>query len=375
MFRDSRPFGQVLTDTASEFPAPRTVAGAIRTWLLTAQGVDLSVLRRLETREKTTRAALEQICPKGAPAHWVLDARLGGPVAYGLSGRQSYFPAPGTLATAQEKKANLKENLLALQPLDAAPEGWKEPKAAPVFRPLWIAKAESWEPLESDWFVDASSMRRFLMGKPINRIGMRRQQDLFHGEPRLGIHINSDRGTTVEGDLYASVFLRPVPGHGFAVMITAELSGLAEKIGVLLERCPRIRLGGEGKFARLSLLDEDTSLIPAPPSEWPPRNSRGFFTCLATPGLFQNGGCFPEEFSKRYALAGATVNTPRTVSGWDVGHNRPLPYRSAAPAGSVYFWQLKEGAQWGEDPHGTCISDNEDDNQAGWGLCLRGDWQ
>ena len=75
MFRDSRPFGQVLTDTVSEFPAPRTTAGALRTWLLHMHGVNLGALRGA-ARRKTTRSVLEEICPSEHPGHWVLGANL-----------------------------------------------------------------------------------------------------------------------------------------------------------------------------------------------------------------------------------------------------------------------------------------------------------
>lgn len=375
MFRDSRPFGQVQTDTASEFPAPRTLAGAMRTWLLTTLGADLSQLRTAGSREKTTREILEtRCCPPSHPAHWVLDARFIGPLAYNIEGEFPYFSMPRNLAIAQDKKYNKDESLLALRPMETTPPGWNPSTEMKHLRPLWTRCAQPWDLLEDDWFVDESNYRQYLKGNAFNSHGMKQYQELFIGEPRLGIGINSDKGVTREGDLYASVFMRPVEGYGFALSITAEVDGLAGKLGEVLSMRSWIRLGGEGKFAEIQLLRDRDSLLPAAPSSWPPPSGK-FFTCLATPGLFDKGGWMPKQFSERYVLAGATVNTPRTVSGWDVGHNRPLPYRSAAPAGSVYFWQLKESAQWGEDPHGTCISDNEDDNQAGWGLCLRGDWQ
>lgn len=375
MFRDSRPFGQVLTDTASEFPAPRTMAGALRTWLLTMLGVDLSQLRIPGQREKTTREFLEtRCCPPEHPAHWVLDARFIGPVAYNISGEYPYFPVPRNLAIAQNNKNDLQETLLALQPMDSMPTGWNPLKEMQHVRPLWVSHAQPWDLLEDDWFVDESNFRQYLKGTAFNRYGMKRQQALFCGEPRFGISINSDKSVTREGDLYASVFMRPAPGYGFALSITAKVTGLAEKMREILDVRSWCRLGGEAKFAEIQLLRDRASLLPTAPTDWPPPSGK-FFTCLATPGLFDKGSWMPKRFSERYTLVGATVNTPRTVSGWDVGHNQPLPYRSAAPAGSVYFWQLKEGTQWGEDPHGMCISDNEDDNQAGWGLCLRGDWQ
>lgn len=374
MFRDSRPFGQVPTDTGSEFPAPRTVAGAIRTWLLSMQDVDLSRLRRA-ARVKTTRGALESICPPGHSGHWVLDAQLAGPLLCHADGPTAYFPVPRTLAIVRDKKSDRSEDLLMLHPMESAPSGWTAPLGAPSsVRPLWVASEKNWDLLDPDWFVDASAMENYLAGISPNRIGMQRQEQCLTGEARMGIGINSDTNTTNEGDLYASVFMRPMEFFGFVMQIQASGTEWLEKIKEALTMRSWVRLGGEGKFARIELLDEGFRVLPAPPCTWPPESGR-FLTCLATPALFEKGGWIPRKFSKRFTLVGATANVPRTVSGWDVGHNRPLPYRSAAPAGSVYFWELKKGEEPGDDPHGQCISDEEDDNQAGWGLCLRGDWQ
>ncbi len=377
MFRESRPFGQVITGTNSEFPSPRTVAGALRTWLLSEQGVDLRKLRNAK-RSPTTRELIEAICPPDHRARWVLDAKFKGPLLYDSKHKVTFFPAPRSIVVPEVDRQRLRSPLPIMSPLKSQPPGYTNPDDAPEgFRPAWYTTSDDWEQLAPGWFANKYSMREIMKGHQCRRMNMKHAQTTLLNEPRIGIGIDSDSSTTIEGDLYSSGFLRTAQDHlCFRVDICCnEESRLEEKINSVIETQPWLRLGGEGKFTRVEILHREnfSHPFPNPDTTWDNSLER-FCTYIVTPALFKNGQWIPQELSKRFKLVSAVIDTPKAYSGWDIAHNRPKPTRYAVLGGAVYFWETREGQEMGADPHGTCISDKDEDCQEGWGLCLRGDW-
>jgi len=95
---------------------------------------------------------------------------------------------------------------------------------------------------------------------------------------------------------------------------------------------------------------------------------------LATPGHFENGwrpARLSETLGVDVKLISALCRRREAVSGWDLLLRRPKPVRWLAPAGSVYFLEVSQGA-------GTALADNwlapvSDDAQSrldGFGLAL-----
>lgn len=112
---------------------------------------------------------------------------------------------------------------------------------------------------------------------------------------------------------------------------------------------------------------------------------------LATPAIFRQGWR-PDiesgplrEFG--LTLVGATIGRWKAISGWSLakindqgkldpyGRPGPKPIRRMVPAGSVYFFETKQGAaealahKWLES-----VSDDEQERRDGFGLALWGTW-
>lgn len=95
---------------------------------------------------------------------------------------------------------------------------------------------------------------------------------------------------------------------------------------------------------------------------------------LLTPSLFANGAC-PKHINGQPVLA-CVVPRPEVISGWDYALNKPKPSRRAAPAGSVYWVQLPDGETesrvWAKRTFLSCISNDQQDQRDGFGLCVVG---
>jgi CRISPR-associated protein Cmr3 len=102
---------------------------------------------------------------------------------------------------------------------------------------------------------------------------------------------------------------------------------------------------------------------------------------LATPASF-TGGHLPGGYLQGLGAAARAVAVPRyqTISGWDYARPRggePKPTRRLAPAGSVYFLDLKGVGDISKFMDGVWLQAVSDDEQArrdGFGLALLGTW-
>ena len=363
MFRDTRPFGQTSSGSRSEFPTPRTVVGAVRTWLLHAAGVHV---RDLPRGVPTTKQALRALCHAKGDGEWVVEAEFKGPFL--IRDGTTFLAAPVHLV-------DLGEDTGKLMPLSTPPPGWRPPPGAPdpkAFRPLWLKNRQEWKPLEGGFIAAASLAERVLpAGTTLRRHEWEEVSRFWQLEPRLGIGLDPERHAADDGFLYTSSFLRLESRVGMRVDVAADAPDLEARLRAAIQKQPWVRLGGEGRAASVKLIE-----VPARSTagSWPPPHNR-FLTYLLTPGLFPGGGWFPRGLAARFTLVSAATGPYLAVPGWDMAAHRPLPTRYAVRAGAVYFWEGDDESFRGTpDPNGTSLCDDEDDRQAGWGVCQRGDW-
>ena len=156
-------------------------------------------------------------------------------------------------------------------------------------------------------------------------------------ERRVGIGLK-DTKTTEEHMLYTVEFLRVS-----AVSVwTEDLRFLPEK-GLL-------KLGGEGRFANYRI--EDCNPFKIFERSWErikDEISTEFKLYVATPLLIKNSGKYTWNVKNELESAGIKVKRlvplvgkPVKVSGWDLANNKPKGVRYAVPAGSVYFVEAEE---------------------------------
>lgn len=150
------------------------------------------------------------------------------------------------------------------------------------------------------------------------------------------------------------------------------------------------RLGGEGRFACLTIEDMNP---PVPPEIEQAKRAAilsascldGILLYLATPTLFDDGWRPPFGPDEGVKLSAAAVGRPIAFGGWDLKKRSPKPIRSAVPAGSVYYYRIEDASkarQFIEDYHfnqsvsaSSRISAVRDvESRLGYGMALFGAW-
>jgi len=371
IFRDGKPFNQGLPARSVDWPQPSAIIGAIRTRLGRNAGYDAAAVQRL--------LRIEHIGP-------FLAAR----------NREGYtlaFPAPADVVVFEAQKDRLGHRQLELCPLRPArlnadegmdlprePQGLhpvlggreEKPAAGP---PFWTAAATL------DWLKEPDASSRFHAVEDLGFSSLPRQR-------RIHLEIESARQAARKGALFSTEGLEfPERVRHF------------EEDGERWEEpepriCSRIRyedaddwpglealapVGGERRLASWS---EGGIEWPDAP-DWLAGKALVRLQ-LITPGYFGGGwipnwlfgGHPPGIEDLELSLIAAAI--PRAVahSGWDFtkkgGHSQKAT-RFLAPAGSVYFCEVRLG-----DPRRLWMRSICDDDQAGrdgFGLVLCGVWQ
>jgi CRISPR-associated protein Cmr3 len=229
-----------------------------------------------------------------------------------------------------------------------------------------ISEAKGWLP-ESEW-------ANYLQGQPPSQVVL--TEDLFAFEPRFGIAIDADKGTTEEAMLYQARFVR----------LTKETALWAEVDGVSLNEGGFLRFGGEGRAAVYEALSQQESLRPLSQFNFA-SNSNCFKVVLVTPAWFSGGwqpkdGDWSKVFGASVHLVSAAVPRPLLLGGFDVAKGVPKPMRAFVPAGAVYFFEADEPVQFPDDFAFTETPDEvsrQNDNANAWaqiglGAVLIGVW-
>lgn len=359
MFRESRWFGTSAGDSTSIFPAPRTVAGAIRTYMMDGCGVDYAALRRAASAARQTSSVpeylqtLEQELRKTCGAHWPVDAQIIGPFLADSGVR--YYPAPKTFV--RQGGLGVADAVCALRPvcLSTSSGGarWH----------LAVSRPGAWETLPDTWISEGDLQAYLDGGEAVpfpDVLESGAESVLLLGEPRVGVGLNATSATAEMGLLYTSTFARLCHPWHLEVDILLVEEG-ADALREAVTTRPWLRLGGDAKAARVQIAQK----AHVPPSG--PQGRRPLLY-LATPALFTAG----DWWGGAGQPVAAATGRPLPVSGWDLAANRPMRSRYAAPGGSVYFFDTDVGLP--SEHHNACISNDPDDCASGWGYCLRGAW-
>ncbi len=347
-FRDGRPF-DAATRVAGGLPLPRTLAGALRTYLLSRAGFDLGALARAR-RSRPDEPVREVLLRLGAPpatvelsfrGPWLALPQADGTVA-------PVLPAPATLAVERNNRDRERDRYYRADPLRGKLPGWPADGGR---LPLWRRDGPDAKP--ADGFLTPAGVAAFLAGGVPAPEDCRRAEDLYAFDQRTGIAIDPGTLTAAEGNIYGIRLLALRPG----VCLYAEVLGAGADRLPFTDPLP---LGGEGRHVRVQ---------PVAAHTWPqvePNEGRAAWL-LASPALLAGPGAVP-EVPPPARLVAAASGTPLAVSGWDVARGGPHPTRFAVPAGSVYF---VEGSF---SPPRQSLSADAEDAAQGWGFTLRGTW-
>jgi CRISPR-associated protein Cmr3 len=155
-------------------------------------------------------------------------------------------------------------------------------------------------------------------------------------EPKIGIGINKETGSTEEGKLYR-VDMRRL--ENISLIIEFEDFDLPER-GLM-------KLGGEGKAISYKQFE---------PVDFSIDNfnfdGNKFKLYLSTPAIFKKGW-LPEWINEstlrgeykglKLKLLTASIGKPVHIGGFNMKERKPKPMCKAVPAGSVYYFEIKKG--------------------------------
>jgi len=382
LFRDGKPFtaGEDHIAESTFPPSPFTLQGAIRTKVLADKGINLS-----------------KFASRGQPDYEVGygdyfgNLRLRGPLLMRCKdGKwERLIPIPADVVevalicpscghrnppkTERCKKCDQrltrsKAEYGLISPCDLPfatnlPEGLQLLWAQTEKR---ITEAKGWLP-ESEW-------ANYLQGQPPHQFVS--AESLFAFEPRFGIAIDANKGTTRDAMLYQARFVRLKEG----IALWAEVSGVS------LSKKGFLRFGGEGRAAIYQMLSQQESLPPLSQFNFA-SNSNRFKVVLVTPAWFSGGwqpkdGDWSKIFGASVQLVGAAIPRPLLLGGFDVAKGVPKPMRAFVPPGAVYFFEADEPVQFPDDFSFTETPDevreqNGNANawaQIGLGMAMIGVW-
>lgn len=375
LFRDGKPFSAGSDHLArSVFPPyPGTLAGFIRSKLL--QDADLD-----------WEKAKERFGNLGSPNDYG-DFRVTG---YFLRKEEDYVPLPADLV-----RGKTSGKYYMLQPLtsaDAPALVSNLPEVTPGFdrnvdsdlgqgdavanhsrrlHHLWVRTAE---PVESTrGFISLKNLFDYLLvGQVPPSDSILCESKFAVREARTIVGISKASLTSDPGRLANVEFVRMLDGTSFHV----RFEGLRwpGKVGLGT-------LGGEGRTVRWRVLERWEPPKPARVIETV-KASRRFKIVLLTPAIFEAGwvpGKRLQEFfhgkGAKVRLVAAIVNRPVHVGGFDLHRGAPKPMFAAAPAGSVYYYEIDKGdvSDLVNSLQMNCISDR--DWEAGMGLSVVGGWE
>lgn len=351
LFRDGRPFSNelgALTARTLRIPLPGTLAGALRSRIGDAAGWDWQ---------------------KGGP-DLARAVTVAGPLLVLNNALLFHAPADALIGKDESEAVRLAP-LRPTQPPAGA--GCDLPSG---LRPLSViidAKPES-----GYEFWSGEDLFRWLANPSGDGLPLPCQHTALSIDSRIHVKIEAERGAAQEGMLFSTESVDFQGGHAFLACVQTDgdsgMSGLWP-------------LGGERRLAYCEAAD---------PVQWPScpdglatavAAARRVRMQLATPACFSGGwrpgwldsdlvGSPPGLPDVRLQLVAAAVPRREAVSGWDLAARGPKATRWLAPAGSVYYFDVRAGDPSALTGSGWLapVSDGEHDRIDGYGLALWGVW-
>ncbi len=366
LFRDGRPLiGGWQVE--SGLPLPQTLAGSIRTWLLTRAGCDFERLGEAVRAGLSLAEAAREGQPEAVSAVFTVQVRgpwLAMKSEQGSQGWTPLVPAPANLVQPEgANSASAGPQLERLDPLGTCDlPGWSPPLEG--LRPLW--RFSSQPAKKAEGFVTLRGLGQYLQGGVPAGEDWIRPDALYDLDTRTGIAVGATTRAVEEGAIYGASYLSLKPGVAFYGELV-DPQCVLESLNVKASAAAgSVRFGGDSKRARLTL---------SSPVEWPEvedPGAQGVLILLTTPcpvDASRSGADLAWlPASLREGLVAAAVPGYRAFSGWDLARRGPKPARFAIDAGSVYF--LKPGFK-SEELGSLCSAE---DSAAGWGQFVKGVW-
>ena len=311
LFGDPGSYGECLIP-----PWPSVAAGAIRSRMLTDDGVDLTAFGN----NAVVHPALGTPADPGSfiLAGFHLARRQGGKVEILLA-------PPADLIISKGSSGKLQIDRLSPQAIHLQ-------SSYPLAMPPVLAQGVERSKAESGYWLTQAGWQTYLQGDTPTVEQLLHSSTLWSLDNRVGIGMSTSTGSVEEGKLFSAQAVALQPGVGFV----AAVSGAQPPAEDLL------RFGGDGRAATIEQADIE---LPAPDYTAISRSGRCRIV-LTSPGLFTDGWKLPgcDEQSRitlpggiRASLISAAIPRAETLSGWDLAKWQPKPAQRIVPTGSVYW--------------------------------------
>jgi CRISPR-associated protein Cmr3 len=286
-FRDGRPFTMGADTAASGLfpPSPGVLYGAIRSTYASKHG-----LKATDIASQTSNLRIS-------------DFRF-----FDRQSHQFYFPAPLDLVSDKEEAIS-QAFLLDLKKID-------EEKIYSNYPFSYVLTSD--QPVNSlaGKMLSRDSLLNYLSGQS-NKFDFISMEDFLITEPKTGIARDRQLKISKEGHLYRVNFLR-IPD--LEIELACNFSDQ--------DFTPIVRLGGEGKMARLQKLPYQEDHPDVALSVELDRTSKTFKLILQTPSFFHQG--FEPDFKRFFPkmeiqVLAAAIGKKQAIGGFDMVNRIPKP--------------------------------------------------
>jgi len=334
-------------------PPPRTVMGAIRTAMGEALGVDWKEYKKENQRKdyKINGFPFGEYIGYGDHTG---KLEFNGPwLSIKKNGNwERLYPVPRNLFESDKKivrlivdkpvHCDLGKNVY-LPKLPDTPD--TKPKPKPIEG--WITQSG----LESALNGKEIQYDEIYFDKPDESEG--EDKTLYARESRLGIARDNAFRVAKESMLYQTSHIRPKQD----IAIEVDLEVPDEKLNKPIKL---IRFGGESRFARIEVADQEKIDINPPPNvDKDTKDIHGIIIILLTPALFDQSGWLPAGFTKseenkqtvwkgnlheiNLTIHCAVIGKAQREGGWNIAENKPIDVKTIIPAGSIYYCKVDDG--------------------------------
>lgn len=320
-FRDGKPFtmGDDVWAEGIFPPSPSTLYGAIRTLYAANAGVAFEETEKISISGIYYRA--ENYNFLATPLDCIYDDNL---------------------YNKLEKEQHRKENLYPTKCLKL--RNTDDLLASVEYR--YIPFIEGGEPIEKA-LINEDELKGYLKGLD-STIAIRSKEKYLIPEPKIGVGIENDLKAAEESKLYRVGMLRLV---GLSILIKVEWEEKDIKPELKPNFIGSVRLGGEGKLVTFSASGDE--LIKTKIYSNSERSEEIFKICLATPAIIGSNGdeitLNIEQIFQKYQinmeveLVSKVIGKVKRVGGFDMVLNQPKSMANIIPAGSVFYYKLKNG--------------------------------
>ncbi len=331
MFRDGKPFsgGDDHFARGSFPPLPSTIYGALRSHLLSIKSGEFETFKNEPARiskDITDEIGNTDTLGTLEIKQFSLAKNDGGQI-------KQYFPMPRDIARIKGKDDS---SFYILKPNGVIGSIVQTDLPSGLLH-MWHETEEALE--ATSGFLSQDEMTRYLIGESPKKIIDSKK--IYETEERTGIRKSRSSRSVETGGLYSVEYFRMKNNFGFTLLIGG--TQLMPETGIM-------RLGGDHRSAHYQA--RSCEGIDIKPIKDKVAQDKQFKLILLTPAVFKHGW-LPEGidsntfewsiYGVKVKMLGACVGKPIGIGGFNMAKGMPKIMKKAAPAGSVYYFELANG--------------------------------